>query len=85
MILRKGLVLTVCGIVVGVFLSLGLGKVLLASIGTGGSPKDGAPFMFSEPSAAAFLVSVLVVTMLAAYIPARRASKVDPNVALKYE
>jgi len=77
MVLREGLVLTVVGLLVGVFLGLGVAKVS-ASLLYGVSPVDPVSIMVT--------VALLgLAALLAGYLPARRAAKVDPMVALRYE
>jgi len=44
----------------------------------GVSPTDTGTFAFAA-------VLLIAVTMLAAFVPARRASKIDPMIALRYE
>ncbi|MGA9475514.1 MAG: ABC transporter permease [Terriglobales bacterium] len=77
MILRDALLLLAVGIVVGLGLSLALGKTA-SSLLFGVKPAD--PITLGL--ATALLAAVAVA---ASYIPARRASKVDPMVALRYE
>jgi len=77
MVLREGLVLTVVGLLVGLLLGLGVAKVS-ASLLYGVSPVD--------PISIIVTVTLLgAASLLAGYIPARRAAKVDPMVALRYE
>ena len=80
MVLRHGFTLAVAGIVAGVGLGLGAGRLLEAS-----SPGDNSDLGDLSNSTAVMVFVVLVLTMLAAYIPARRATRVDPNVALRCE
>jgi len=77
MILREALALTGPGIVVGVILALAFARVMKGFVYQL-SPAD----PISMASAAAF---VLVLTCLAAWLPARRAAAVDPAVALRSE
>jgi ABC-type antimicrobial peptide transport system permease subunit len=77
MVLRESLIMSVAGAVVGLPLGVGAGH-LLRSILFGLGPND--PLTF-----AAALCGMFVVALLASYIPARRATKVDPMVALRYE
>jgi len=77
MILREGLVVTSMGVAVGFALSLLAGKVL-ASVLYKVSGTD--PLVFLTVTAV-----LGVVSLLACYLPARRASRVDPMVALRYE
>ena len=77
LILRQGLRLTLAGVALGVGGAWGLTR-FLSSFLYGVRPIDPATFV---------LVSLLLVTVsiLACCIPARRAMKVDPMVALRHE
>jgi putative ABC transport system permease protein len=77
MVLGQGLRVTVLGIVIGVGAALALTR-LLSGFLFEVSPTD----LISYSLVAAFLG---LVALLACYIPARRATKVDPLVALRYE
>jgi len=77
MILREGLTLALPGLVVGALLAVALARVVSASL-VEVSPGDPAIYV----AAAVFTV---FITLFAAAGPARRASKVDPMVALRYE
>lgn len=77
LVLRQGLRQIGIGLVVGIVLSLALTR-LLAVILFGVEPRD--------PTTLAAIVVVLTVTgMAACLIPARRATRVDPMAALRYE
>ncbi len=77
MVLREGIKLALLGVAIGVIAGLGLMR-LLANLLFGVSPSDPATFAF----VAILLTSVAVA---ACYVPARRATKVDPIVALRYD
>jgi predicted permease len=77
LILRDGLRLVLLGLSFGVAASLALTR-LVSSVLYGVAPRDPFTFMAST-------VLVVVAAFLACYIPARRAAKVDPIVALRYE
>jgi putative ABC transport system permease protein len=77
LVMTKGLVLTVAGIGLGVVGSLALTR-FLKSLLFGVTPTDKLTFV-------AVGLILLVAALLACLIPARRAAKVDPLVALKYE
>jgi len=77
MVIREGMVLTVIGLIVGLFLAFAIGR-LISSLLYGVSPVD--------PLSIAVAVALLgIASMLASYIPARRAAKIDPMDALRYE
>jgi len=77
MILSRGLILTASGLALGLAGAVALGRyleTLLFEI----KPAD-------PLTLAAVTGILLIVAIAAAYIPARRATKVDPMVALRYE
>jgi putative ABC transport system permease protein len=77
MILRETGLLLVAGLVAGTFLSAA-GTQFIASRLYGLAPTD--------PVAIGAAVAMLAgVALLAAWVPAHRASRVDPLVALRYE
>ena len=77
LVIGLGLRLTLIGVVSGIAGALGLTR-FLSSLLYGVKPTDPATYGF----VAAILV---VIALLACYIPARRATRVDPMVALRCE
>ena len=77
LVLRRGLLLALSGVGLGLIGSLGLTRVL-AGLLFGVSVTDPAIFGLVP-------ILLLAVATMAVYLPARRATKVDPLVALRYE
>ena len=77
LVLGQGLRLTLVGVVIGALLALGVGR-LLASQLFGLNPAD--PLTFGV-----LIVVLGAVAAAASILPARRAARVDPVVALKGE
>jgi putative ABC transport system permease protein len=77
MIAAQGMRLAVIGVVIGLLLSLAMARALSALL-IGVSGYDATTFV---------VVSALLVlvALIACYLPARRATKIDPLVALRYE
>jgi putative ABC transport system permease protein len=77
MITAQGMRLAVIGVVIGLLLSLGLARAL-SSLLIGVSGYDVTTFV---------VVSALLVLVafIACYLPARRATRIDPLIALRYE
>ncbi|MFL6285550.1 MAG: ADOP family duplicated permease [Pyrinomonadaceae bacterium] len=77
LVLRQGLVLTLVGVGLGLAVSLALTRVM-SSLLFGVDATDPATF-------AAIVPLLTTVSLIACYIPARRATRIDPLVALRYE
>ncbi|MEJ7710100.1 MAG: FtsX-like permease family protein [Pyrinomonadaceae bacterium] len=77
LVLRKGSVLALIGVTAGLLLTLVLSRVM-SSLLFGVSVTDSATFIV----VAGLMLSV---ALLACYVPARRATRVDPMVALRHE
>jgi ABC-type antimicrobial peptide transport system permease subunit len=76
MVLRQGAFLAGCGLIVGIPLSVAAGRLLKAGFTEGDA---------ELPHLLLLALALLAVTLAAAYLPARRASRVDPITALRYE
>jgi putative ABC transport system permease protein len=76
LVLRHGVLLAGVGLAVGLVASVGAGRVLNAVFG--GNERDFGALLLVIPIVAS-------VTSLAAYIPARRAARIDPTHALRQE
>lgn len=77
LVIRQGMLLTFAGLVIGVLAGTFVTRVLTDML-FGVTPRDPITFV-GVP------VLLLVVAFLACYIPARRATRIDPLVALRYE
>lgn len=77
MVLKEGFVVAALGIGIGVAVAFGLMRLISALL-FGVQTHDAS--VFAIVTGALFLI-----TLLACYLPARRATKVDPLVALRYE
>lgn len=77
MVVRQGMTLAIIGVAAGIAIALAVTR-LMASMLYGVKARD--PFVF-------IFVAVLLaaIALIATYVPARRASRVDPVTALRYE
>jgi putative ABC transport system permease protein len=77
LVLRRGAILTLLGLTLGLSAAFGLTR-LMSGLLYGVSAADPATF-------ALIALLLMVVALLACWIPARRATRVDPIIALRYE
>src|SRR5207247_8197491 len=92
LVVKKGMLLAVLGVALGLGGALGLTRAIggeTVSTETQAGP-EGSSWLYgvttTDPTAFICVSFILIaLALLACYIPARRATKVDPMVALRYE
>jgi ABC-type antimicrobial peptide transport system permease subunit len=77
LVFQQGLVLTLIGVAIGIALAFALTR-LMKSLLFDVTPTDAMTFVMVA-------VALVLVALLACLVPARRATKVDPLIALRYE
>ncbi len=77
LVLRRGLSLVIAGLVIGIGSALWLTKIIASQL-FGVSPTDPLTFV-------AVALAMTMVSLAACFIPARRATRVDPMIALRSE
>jgi predicted lysophospholipase L1 biosynthesis ABC-type transport system permease subunit len=78
LVIIAGLRLVLAGVAVGLAVSLLLGRAVESQLWPGVKPYD-------PTTLASTVLVLLAIGVLACWIPARRAARVDPMVALRYE
>jgi putative ABC transport system permease protein len=77
LVVRRSVALTVMGLAIGLIGAFALTRVL-SGVLFGVSPTDPASYV-------GISLVLFAVALVASYVPARRAARVEPAVALRYE
>jgi len=77
LVLRQGFKLALIGAALGLFVALGLTR-LVSTLLYGVAPDDPATFFF-------VFLALMTMAAIASYLPARRAMRLEPTVALRHE
>jgi ABC-type antimicrobial peptide transport system permease subunit len=75
LVMKQGLQLTIVGLIIGLVGALGLNR-LIASLLFGVAPTDPATLIV-------VVMTITLVAVFACWLPAWRASRLDPNVVLR--